>query len=166
MTKTAALADVVLPAAAFAEKWGSYTNTERRVQLGQPAVEPPGDARPGWSILSELARRLGLGWDYRGPEEVFAEMASLTPQYSGISYERLMDGGLQWPCPTADHPGTKFLYTGRFGRGLGLFTVVEYARPSEATAEQLPVTFTECRQSYHCESESMSKRSVIGSLYK
>lgn len=166
MTKTAALADVVLPAAAFAEKWGTYTNTERRVQLGQPAVDPPGDARPGWSILSELARCLGLAWEYRGPEEVFAEMASLTPQYGGISYERLMGGGLQWPCPTADHPGTKFLYTGRFGRGLGLLTVVEYTRVSETTADQLPVVFTECRQSCRCESESMSKRSVIGGLYK
>lgn len=166
MTKTAALADVVLPAAAFAEKWGTYTNTERRVQLGHPAVEPPGNARPGWSILSGLACRLGLGWDYREPEEVFAEMASLTPQYGGISYERLMDGGLQWPCPTPDHPGTKFLYTGRFVRGLGLFTVVEYSGPSEATADQLPLTYSECRQSCHCESESMSKRSLINSLYQ
>ncbi len=161
MTETAALADVVLPAAAFAEQLGTYTNTERRVQLSQPAVEPPGEAFPGWAIISELAGWLGFDWNYEGPEDIFAEIASLTPHYGGISYERLLEQGLQWPCPEEGHPGTRFLYAGRFSRGLGRFTVVEYKPPAEPLEEYDPASRTTDYSTCRCQSQSMSKRSVI-----
>ncbi len=159
MTETAALADVILPAAAFAEQQGTYTNTERRVQLTRQAVKPPGEAHPGWAIIAELAGWLGFDWDYGGPEDVFAEMASLTPQYAGMSYEKLAVQGLQWPCPSKDHPGTAFLYEGRFSRGLGLFSVVghEAAAPEETGAGSCIAAHHACQ----CQSESMSRRSVI-----
>jgi len=161
MTETAALADVVLPAAAFAEQLGTYTNTERRVQLSQPAVDPPGEAYPGWAIIAELADWLGFKWNYDGPEEIFKEIASLTPQYGGISYERLLEKGLQWPCPEEGHPGKKFLYDGRFSRGLGRFTAVEYEPPEELLNEYQAVGIKKDRHTCRCQSESMSKRSVI-----
>ena len=166
MTETAALADVVLPAIAFAEKLGTYTNTERRVQLNQPAVEPPGTAYPDWAGIAELAVWLGFDWAYDSPEDVFEEMAALTPQYAGISYGRLLDGGLQWPCPSEDHPGTGYLYTGRFGRGLGLFSNVDF-KPHRQTGSD---AFSPSRQigeyGCRCISESMRKHSVISSLTK
>ncbi len=166
MTETAALADVVLPAAAFAEQRGTYTNTERRVQLSYPAVEAPGEAYPGWAIISELASWLGLNWNYDEPGDVFAEMAALTPQYTGISYDRLIEeGSLQWPCPAEDHPGTPYLYEGRFGRGLGLFSAVE----SEAALKrdlQLPLAGALSHHACQCQSVNMSKRSIISNFVK
>ena len=122
MTETAALADVVLPAAAFAEKMGTYTNTERRVQLNMPAVDSPGDVYPDWQVIAELAGWLGFEWEYESPEDIFDEIIALTPQYAGINYSRLLEQGLQWPCKTEEHPGTEFIYEGRFRRGLGLLT--------------------------------------------
>jgi formate dehydrogenase alpha subunit len=166
MTETAALADVVLPAIAFAEKLGTYTNTERRVQLNQPAVEPPGIAYPDWAVLAELAGWLGLDWVYDSPEDVFIEMAALTPQYAGISYERLLSGGLQWPCPNEEHLGTSYLYTGRFGRGLGLFTSVDFEPHRQKEFEALPLTRQIGEYGCRCISDSMRKHSVISSLTK
>ncbi len=161
MTETAALADVVLPAAAFAEQQGTYTNTERRVQLSYPAVQAPGEAYPGWAIIAELAGWLGLEWNYDHPGDIFAEMASLTPQYAGISYDRLIEeGGLQWHCPSNDHPGTSHLYEGRFGLGLGLFSVVESKESPEKTAKQA-LRETVSDHACQCQSVNMSKRSVI-----
>ncbi|HED23723.1 MAG TPA: hypothetical protein ENN91_01195, partial [Firmicutes bacterium] len=125
MTETAALADVILPGAAPAEKTGTYTNTERRVQLSRQAVNPPGNASPDWAVLAELAGWFGLEWDYESPEDIFMEIAALTPQYAGITYKRLSDGGLQWPCRSADDPGTRVLFGESFDRGPGLFTVVQ-----------------------------------------
>ncbi|MGM0688232.1 MAG: molybdopterin-dependent oxidoreductase [Bacillota bacterium] len=164
MTETAALADVVLPAAAFAEQLGTYTNMERRVQLGQPAMEPPGEAYPGWAIIAELAGWLGFEWNYDGPEEIFKEIASLTPQYSGISYERLLDQGLQWPCPEEDHPGKRFLFDGRFSRGLGKFTAVEYKVSEELTNERQTLEIRQDHSTCRCQSDSMVSRSVIGNF--
>jgi formate dehydrogenase alpha subunit len=107
MTETAELADVVLPAVTFAEKDGTFTNTERRVQRVRKAIDPVGDAKPDWWIACELAKRLnGKGFDFSGPEEIMEEISSLTPSYQGISYARLEKGSLQWPCPSEDHPGT------------------------------------------------------------
>jgi formate dehydrogenase (NADP+) alpha subunit len=166
MTETASLADVVLPAAAFAEQTGTYTNTERRVQLSQAAVEPPGEAYSGWAILAELAGWLGFEWNYKGPEDVFTEIASLTPQYTGISYQRLMQEGLQWPCSSGDHPGTKFLYEGRFSRGLGLFSVVSDLPLAKTAAGKLPVCGSAGDRCCQCQSENMSRRSVISILKK
>ncbi len=161
MTETAALADVVLPAAAFAEQQGTYTNTERRVQLSYPAVEAPGEAYPGWAIIAELAGWFGLEWNYNDPGDIFAEMASLTPQYAGISYERLTEeGGLQWPCPSDNHPGTPYLYEGRFGRGLGLFTIVE-GETAPVPGVGLTVKGALSDHVCQCQSLNMSKRSVI-----
>lgn len=162
MTETASLADVVLPAAGFAEHTGTYTSTERSVQLSLAAVEPPGKAFPGWAIIAELAGWFGFEWKYAGPEEVFDEIASLTPQYAGISYNRLSVQSLQWPCPNDRHPGTRFLYDGRFGRGLGLFTPVHY-KPAAVADEDKKLQLV-CQNGNHncrCGSETMSKRSVI-----
>ena len=161
MTETASMADIVLPAAGFAEHTGTYTSTERRVQLSIAAVQPPGEAYPGWAIIAELAGWFGFEWDYEGPEDVFDEIAHLTPQYEGISYSRLAEGSLQWPCKDKGHPGTQYLYDGRFSRGLGLFTPVTYLPEDEkCKADQQSLCFVDSH-SCQCGSESMSKRSII-----
>jgi len=165
MTETAMLADVILPSAGFAEKTGTYTNVGRRVQLNRAAIDPPGSAQPDWAILAELAGWLGFEWDYDGPGDIFAEMAALTPQYSGISYERIAGVGLQWPCPHPEHPGSKYLYEGRFLRGLGLFTPV-----GAADQEKLPLSHDESCSGVcgevpcSCLSDSMRNHSVISKL--
>jgi predicted molibdopterin-dependent oxidoreductase YjgC len=140
-TDTAALADVVLPGACWAEKEGTFTNTERRVQRVRKAVEPPGEALADWEIICWLARAMGApGFDFASPEEVFNEMASLTPQYAGIGYGRLGTTGLQWPCTAPDHPGTAFLHEGEFARGKGRFNPVEYSPPAEVPDDEYPFT--------------------------
>ncbi|MBW6464396.1 MAG: molybdopterin-dependent oxidoreductase, partial [Firmicutes bacterium] len=166
MTETAELADVVLPAIAFAEKLGTYTNTERRVQLNRPAVEPPGNAFPDWAVIAELAGWLGFEWEYDSPEDVFNEMATLTPQYAGITYERINEQGLQWPCPGEEHPGTKYLYEGRFGRGLGLFSVINFEPVSEVSARRLPADLSVGEHGCSCISDSMRNHSVIRHMKK
>jgi formate dehydrogenase alpha subunit len=160
LTETAALADVVLPAAAFAEKWGTFTNTERRVQLVRQAVNPPGEARADWVILHELASRLGLKWNYGGPEEIFQEITRLTPSYAGISYKRLEEeGGLQWPCPEAGHPGTPYLHVKQFSSGKGYFTPVEYQPPAEEPDAEYPLLLTTGRNLFHYHTGTMTRRS-------
>ena len=160
-TETAALADVILPAAAFAEKDGTFSNTERRVQLVRKAVDPPGDARPDWQIISAIAGRLAgdkESWKYDSPAAIMAEAAAITPQYSGISHKRLENGGIQWPCPSADHPGTKILHQGKFSRGLGKFMAVESVPPAELTDAEYPLTLTTGRRLQHYHSGSMTHR--------
>ena len=160
-TETTALADVVLPGAAFAEKDGTFSNTERRVQLIRKAVEPPGDAKPDWQIICELAKRLTgdkASWEYASPAAVMAEAAKITPQYAGISHARLEKGGIQWPCPSADHPGTKILHVGRFSRGLGKFSAVESIPPAEPSDIDYPLTLTTGRRLQHYHSGSMTHR--------
>jgi formate dehydrogenase major subunit len=160
-TETSALADVVLPGAAFAEKDGTFSNTERRVQLVRKAVEPPGDAKPDWQIISELAKKLTgdkASWEYASPAAIMAEAAKITPQYAGISHARLEKGGIQWPCPSADHPGTKILHVGRFSRGLGKFSAVENIPPAEPTDIDYPLTLTTGRRLQHYHSGSMTHR--------
>jgi predicted molibdopterin-dependent oxidoreductase YjgC len=136
MTETAKLAHVVLPGTSFAEKDGTFTNTERRVQRVRQAIRPIGDSKPDWQILSELSTRLGYPMFYTGPEAVFEEMRSLNPSYAGISYRRIESTGLQWPCPTEDHPGTPFLHRDRFTRGLGKFQVIEF-RSADSEGEEI-----------------------------
>ncbi len=160
MTDTARYADVVLPAAAWAEKLGTYTNTERRVQLSFPAVNPPGKARPDWEIITELGRRLGFNWNYRGPEDIFTEIAALTPSYAGISYRRLQEQGIQWPCPGADHPGTRYLHGEKFVRGQGMFTPVDYKAPAEETCNDYPFLLSTGRHAFHYHTGTMSRQSV------
>ncbi len=160
-TETANYADVVLPAASFAEKDGTFINTERRVQLIRKAVNPPGESRADWEILQDLANRFGLNWNYNNTKEIWEEVVKLTPHYfGGMSYQRLEKGGLQWPCPTEDHPGTLFLHKDKFSRGIGQFSTVEY-RPlaAEATDKDYPYILTTSRQLYHFHTRTMTGKS-------
>ena len=158
LTETAQLADVVLPAASFAEKDGTFTNTERRVQRVRKAVEPPGDAKADWEIICLLAAAMGYPMPYVSPEEIMEEIARLTPSYGGISYARLEKGGLQWPCSTPDHPGTRFLHAGKFSRGLGRFHPVEYVPPDELPDAEYPLVLSTGRRLYHYHTGTMTMR--------
>ncbi len=131
LTDTAAMADVVLPAASFAETDGTFTNSERRVQRVRKAVEPPGMAKPDWVILSELSTRLGYPMAYRHPSEIWDELARNTPILSGISYDRIELQGIQWPCPTTDHPGTPYLHKDSFVSGKGVFQSIPHVPVAE-----------------------------------
>lgn len=159
LNETGRCADVVLPAASFAEKSGTFTNTERRVQMIRPVLEPPGSARTDWSIILDLANRLGAGWCYDSPADIFAEMAALTPQYAGMSHARLELGGLQWPCPAVDHPGTPVLHTGKFTRGRGLFVPLDFRPPAELPDEEYPFLLSTGRILFHWHGGTMSRRS-------
>jgi formate dehydrogenase alpha subunit len=149
MSETAKLADVVLPGASFAEKDGTFSSSERRVQRVRKAIEPIADTRPDWWIICEVAKRMGLQMDYTHPEQIFNEMASLTPSYGGINYERIEHQGLQWPCPTVDHPGTPILHTKAFTRGKGLFKAIEHTPPAEMPDEEYPYLLSTGRILYH-----------------
>lgn len=157
--ETGEMADVILPAVSFAEKGGSFTNTERRVQLVRPILSPYGEARADWQIATDLANRMGASWQYDDPGAIFAELASVTPQYAGMSHERLEQGGLQWPCPSSDHPGTPFLHQGQFARGKGLFAPVVHRPPAEETDEDYPFILSTGRILYHWHGGTMSRRS-------
>jgi formate dehydrogenase major subunit/formate dehydrogenase alpha subunit len=159
LTETARLADVVLPAASFAEKEGTFSNTERRVQRVRKAVDPPGQARPDWEIISEIASRMGYGMKYTDAEAVFKEMAQVTPSYAGMTYDRLDKGGLQWPCPSQDHPGTKILHKDKFTRGKGKFHAIEYIPPAEPTDQDYPFLLTTGRVLYQYHTGTMTRRS-------
>jgi predicted molibdopterin-dependent oxidoreductase YjgC len=159
LNETAEMADVVLPGVSFAEKSGTFTNTERRVQLVRPALKRHGQARADWSIITDLAQRLGAKWAYQNSSEIFDEMASLTPQYGGMSHERLEAGGLQWPCLTSGHPGTPILHVGKFVRGLGAFTPIEYKPPAEMPDGEYPFILSTGRILFHWHGGTMSSRS-------
>lgn len=158
LTPTAEFADVVLPAACYAEKDGTFTSSERKVQRVRKAVEPPGQARPDWVIITELSRRLGYEMSYDNTEQIFNELATLTPIYGGISYERIQQGDLQWPCPTAEHEGTKFLHNGTFGRGRGLFSAIRYRPSEELPDDEYPFFLTTGRRYAHYNVRSMTGR--------
>jgi formate dehydrogenase alpha subunit len=158
-TPTSELAHVVLPGAAFAEKEGTFTNTERRVQMVRKAVEPPGDSKPDWQIIQELSSHFGYPMDYESPRAVMEEIARLTPSYGGIAYDRLQGDGLQWPCPNPEHPGTKFLHEGRFSRGKGLFTPIEYKPAAETPDEDYPFQLTTGRVHVHFHTGTMTRNS-------
>ena len=131
MSATAELADVILPGASFAEKTGTFTNTERRVQLVCKAIDPIANSKPDWKILCALAERLDYPFKYENTTQIMDEIASLAPIYSGISHERIRKVGLQWPCPDKTHPGTRYLHKGKFTRGLGKFHAIEHKPPAE-----------------------------------
>jgi formate dehydrogenase alpha subunit len=160
LSETAELADVVLPAASFAEKEGSLTNSERRVQLWRKAIEPVGESRPDWEIICDIAARMGYEMNYDSPAEVMDEIAQLTPIYGGMSHARLEGEGLQWPCPDRDHPGTRFLHRGRFSRGLGKFHAIEFREPFEMPDDEYPLLLTTGRMLYHFHTGTLSRRSV------
>jgi formate dehydrogenase alpha subunit len=135
LTETAEYADVILPGSSFAEKDGTFTNTERRVQRVRKAIEPiPGQA--DWQTIIALSAKMGYPMRYESPEEVWMEMASLTPSMAGITYERLEEKGIQWPCPNNEHPGTSFLHAGTFIRGKGLFQAIDHIPPAEMPDEE------------------------------
>ncbi len=157
-TETAQLAHVVLPAAAYAEKEGTFTNTERRVQRIYRAVPPPGQARPDWLVLCQIAKAAGYEMDYDSPADILAEVATLTPSYGGISYERLDGEGLQWPCPDPGHPGTRYLHKDKFTRGLGRFYPVAFKEPAEWPDKDYPLILSTGRVLYHYHTGSMSRR--------
>ena len=158
MTETAELADVVLPATCFAEKDGTFTNTERRVQRVRKAIDPPGEARPDWQIICDVSTAMDYPMRYNSASEVFDEMVSLTPSYGGMSYERIDKVGLQWPCPTKDHPGTKFLHQGRFTRGKGLMHVIKFRPPAEVPDNEYPLVLSTGRTLYHYNIGNMTRK--------
>jgi formate dehydrogenase alpha subunit len=166
-TETAILADVILPAAAFSEKDGTYANTERRVQKVNKATEPPGEAKPDWEITSILANKMGYPFKYNSVEEINDEMRSLTPIYAGITIKRLnVCYGLQWPCRTDEDPGTAVLHRGTFTCGLGKFFAVEYKTAAEAVSPAYPLILTTGRILEHWHTGSMSRRAkVLDELY-
>ena len=166
LTETARLAHVVLPAVSFAEKDGTFTNTERRVQRVRKAVEPVGQSWQDWRIIAGLAARMGYPMSYKSAEEIFEEIRSLTPSYAGITYKRLdKEAGIQWPCPNTEHPGTRFLHRDRFTRGKGLFHAIEYIPPHESPDASYPMMLTTGRVLYHYHGASMTGRSE-GMLFR
>ena len=159
LTETAQLADVVLPATTFAEKDGTFTNTERRVQLVRKAIEPIGDSKPDWWIICQIANKMGAkGFDFDHPSQIMDEIANLTPSYGGISYDRLEACGLQWPCPTPDHPGTPILHMARFSCGLGNFSPLKYRPPAELPDEDYPLVLTTGRNLFHFHTGTMTRK--------
>lgn len=162
LSETAELADVVLPSASFAEKEGTFTGTDRRVQLVRQAIEPLGECQPDWEIICQLAQRMGAsGFDFLTPREIMEELVSLSPIYGGISYERLEKAGfLQWPCRSADDPGTPYLHKGQFARGKGLFHAVEHQEAAELPDADYPLILTTGRNTFHWHGGTMTRRSV------
>ena len=160
LSETAACADVVLPATSFAEKDGTFTNTERRVQRVRKVLEPLGDSRPDWMIISEIGKRMGRSdqFSYSDPSAIMEEIASLTPSYGGISYHRIDEGGLQWPCPTPDHPGTGILHRNGFTRGKGLFSVLTYRPSAELPDDDYPFILTTGRVLCHFHTGTMTRK--------
>jgi formate dehydrogenase alpha subunit len=158
LTDTAKMADIVFPAACYAEKDGTFTCTERRVQRVRKAVEPPGEAKADWEIICELSSRMGYEMDYANPEEIFNEVTQLLPQYAGITYERIDKTGLQWPVPTLDHPGTPVLHIGKFTRGRGLFIPEDYTPPKEMPDAEYPFILTTIRETPQYNFGSMTRK--------
>ncbi|MDQ6831285.1 MAG: formate dehydrogenase subunit alpha [Gemmatimonadota bacterium] len=162
LTETARYADVVLPGASFAEKDGTFANTERRIQRAYKAIEPPGDARADIDILLDLSNRMGLPTNFAGAAEVMDEIAKVTPSWRGVSYDRLVGGGLQYPVLDASHPGMDFLFADGFptADGRGTLVPVEFLPPSELPDEQFPFMMNTGRQLYHWHTGTMTRRST------
>ena len=158
LTETGKLADVVLPASSFAEKDGTFSNTERRVARVRQAIPPVGQSKPDWQIISEISNRLGYPMNYANPEAIFEEIRQVTPSYAGISYQRLEAGGLQWPCPNEEHPGTVFLHKDRFSKGKGTFFAIDHKDPAEMPDAEYPLYLTTGRLLYQYHSGTMSRR--------
>jgi len=172
LTETAQYADVVLPAASNFEKDGTFTNTERRIQLVRKALDPTGESLPDWQIVQLIANRMGAGWNYASAEEIMDEIAEVTPQYGGVNFRRLdrvipdveYDQtdvcGLQWPCPAEDHPGTPILHTQQFSRGKGLFAALEYIAPAENVSAEYPFVLTTGRELVHYHTGTMTRKAA------
>lgn len=160
MTETGKFADVILPGVTFAEKEGTYTNTERRIQRIRKAVESPGIARPDWEILCDLATRMGYPMHYNSPADIMDEMALVTPIYAGVHFSRLDAGEpLCWPVKDDTHPGTPILHVGQFSRGKGLLKALDHIEPHEAPDDEYPFTMTSGRVLYHWHGGEQTRRS-------
>ena len=171
-SETAPYADILLPGASFAEKNGTFTNTERRIQMVHKAVESPGLAKPDWWIISELAKKIleegnrqvskavYSGWEYQDTAQIMDEIAALTPIYAGVTHKRLLEGeSLQWPVKDREHPGTPILHVGQFSRGKGLFNPIEHVPPAELPDEEYPIILSTGRVLYHWHGGQMTRRS-------
>jgi len=175
-SETSVYADVLLPGVTFAEKTGTFTNTERRVQMVRQAIPTQGDARDDWWITSEIAKRIlntrmkdeggrmneaaqYAGWDYKDSSDIMSEINALTPSYGGITHARLETGErLQWPCPTLDHPGTPILHTKQFTRGKGKFMPIDHVPPAELPDDDYPMLLSTGRVLYHWHGGQMTRR--------
>lgn len=174
MNETGELADVILPSASFAEKDGTFTNSDRRIQRVRQALPPVGESRPDWQIVAELARRmeplLGItqsaGFLYTNPEEIWDEMRQVTPDFAGISYERIeREGGVHWPCPSLDHPGTPYLFEESFPRGKGKFWTLGYGTDAELPDAEFPYHLTTGRVLFHWHGGTMTRRSKLDDAF-
>lgn len=159
LTETAKMADVVLPTASFAEKVGTFTNTERKVQRVRKAVDAPGEAREDWDIICDLSRRMGHAMEYKDARSIMEEIGSVTPSYCGINFDRLEHDGIHWPCPATDHPGTPCLHVDQFTCGLGVFHAIDYQPPAELPDDEFPLYLTTGRVLYQYHTGTMSMRS-------
>jgi predicted molibdopterin-dependent oxidoreductase YjgC len=163
--ETAAFADVVLPAAGYLEQEGSFTNGERRIQHVRPAVTPPGEARPDWVAVLQVARQLGADWSYDSPGAVMDEIASVAPHlFGGVSYDRLEPDGLQWPCPHPGHPGTTTVHAEGFVRGKGVLAVIDYQPSAEHDVDGYPFLLITGRLLEHYNVGTMTRRSGLEDL--
>ncbi len=158
MTETARQADVVLPAVCFAEKEGTFSNTERRVQRVRKALDPPGSVREDWRITAEISRRMGYPMNYDTARDIFTEIARVTPSYAGITYERIEREGIHWPCPSADHAGTPILHTQQFTHGKGVFHAIDFIPPAEQVDTEYPLYLTTGRVLYQYHTGTMTRR--------
>jgi predicted molibdopterin-dependent oxidoreductase YjgC len=159
LSETAQLADVVLPACSFAEKDGTFTNTERRIQRVRKAIEPMGISKPDWWIICQIARRMrATGFGFEHPSQIMDEIARVTPSYGGISFNRLEVESLQWPCPTEEHPGTTILHTTLFSRGKGHFVPLAYRPPAELPDAEYPLVLTTDRSLFHYHTGTMTRK--------
>jgi formate dehydrogenase alpha subunit len=158
LTETAKLADVILPTACYAEKDGTFANTERRVQRIRKAVDPPGESRDDWEIICEIAKRMGYSMNYDSSRQIMEEISRVTPSYAGISYDRIEHEGIHWPCPTAEHPGTPILHREQFTRGKGLFHAIDYIEPAEMVDDEYPLYLTTGRLLYQYHTGTMTMK--------
>ncbi len=174
LNSTGAYADIVLPAASFAEKDGTFTNSDRRVQRVRKVLDPPGEARPDWEIVCDLAKRVerklgrqqSAGFDFASPEEIWNEMAALTPPFQGITYERIeREGGVHWPCPTPDHPGSPYLFADTFPRGRGQFVPLSYRPSAELPDDEYPFILSTGRVLYHWHGGTLTRRSKLDDIF-
>ncbi len=161
LSETAEYADVVLPSTCFAEKDGTFTNTERRVQRVRKTLAVPGQSRNDWQILCQIATETGYPMSYENASQIMDEIASVSPIYGGISFDRIESIGLQWPCPDKAHPGTRYLHKGKFTRGKGKFHPVEYRPPAEEPEKKYPFVLTTGRQLYQFHTGTMTRKSPV-----
>jgi formate dehydrogenase major subunit len=160
-TETTRFAHVVFPAAAWSEDDGTFSSSERRVNRVRTVKTPPGDARPNWWIIRELAKRMGQEWTSSSSQEIWDnEVSVLAPALGGIKYRRIETDGLQWPCPTEDHPGTAFLHRdGIFTHGKGIFNPVDLAPPAEVPDAEYPFVLSTGRRLFHYHTRTQTGRS-------